>query len=261
MAEILMCRPDHFTVEYRINPWMDPDKPVSLFRARAQWQALHDMYVVLGHDVELVAPGKGLPDMVYAANGGFTLDGVAYCPKFAVDERRGEESLFADWFEQAGFQVHRPRFVNEGEGDLIAVGDVVLAGHGFRTDPASHEELSGIFDREVVSLKLVDPRFYHLDTCLTPLGDNVAYFPDAFDEDSRAELKKRYPNAIRVGEDVASQLGLNCYVEGDVAVVPSGAGALTEELRSLGVRVIPMDMSEILLGGGSVKCCTLRLRR
>ncbi len=65
----LMCKPTHFTVSYRINPWMEPANPTDTQLAVDQWQALYDTYLDLGHEVQLIDPVEGLPDMVYTANG------------------------------------------------------------------------------------------------------------------------------------------------------------------------------------------------
>ncbi|MBN9170415.1 MAG: N-dimethylarginine dimethylaminohydrolase, partial [Microbacterium sp.] len=112
----LMCRPEYFTVTYKINPWMEPANPTDTSKAVAQWQTLHDAYIALGHEVELIDPIPGLPDMVYTANGGFVIDGVALGVKFRVDERRGEERPFMDWFASHGLEVVEPVLVQEGEG-------------------------------------------------------------------------------------------------------------------------------------------------
>jgi len=163
---ILMCRPEHFTVSYRINPWMHPEDPTDTSLAVRQWEKLYEIYLGLGFDVELIDPIAGLPDMVYAANGGFTLDGIAYGAKFQYDERGPEGPAYMDWFRSHGFTVAEPVSVNEGEGDFLLVGDRILAGTGFRSDAASHDELRKLFGREVVTLQLVDPSFYHLDTAI-----------------------------------------------------------------------------------------------
>src|SRR5581483_7373799 len=71
----LMCPPTHFDVVYSINPWMDPSQPVDPALALRQWQRIHDVFVDLGHTVELIPPVPGLPDMVFAANGATVVDG------------------------------------------------------------------------------------------------------------------------------------------------------------------------------------------
>ncbi|WP_396133146.1 dimethylargininase [Agromyces sp. 3263] len=263
---VLMCRPEHFTVVYRINPWMNPAQPTDTSLAVQQWQALYDTYVQLGYDVQLIDPIAGLPDMVYAANGGFVIDNVAYGAKFTHPERQPEGPAYMEWFRGAGFDVRVPEEVNEGEGDFLLVGETILAGTGFRSDSLSHQELERIYGREVVTLRLVDPSFYHLDTAIavldpTPGQEHIAYLPTAFDADSLALLRARYPDAIIVNETDAAVLGLNSFSDGYHVVIASRATDFERQLREHGYDPIGVDLSELLLGGGGVKCCTLELRR
>ncbi|TFC04967.1 dimethylargininase [Cryobacterium sp. MDB2-33-2] len=259
---VLMCKPDYFTVVYRINPWMDPAIPTDTSLAVAQWQTLYDTYIGLGFDVHLVDPIDGLPDMVYAANGGFVIDNIAYGAAFTYPERQPEGPAYMDWFRDNGFDVRVPVEINEGEGDFLLVGDVILAGTGFRSASNSHEEVSAIYGRPVITLDLVNPSFYHLDTAVAVLDDtNIAYLPSAFDEQSLAVLRERYPDAIIVTEEDAAILGLNSYSDGYNVVIAARAKDFERQLRERGYNPIGVDLSELLLGGGGVKCCTLELRR
>ena len=259
---VLMCKPDYFTVVYRINPWMDPAIPTDTSLAVAQWQTLYDTYVGLGFDVHLIDPIDGLPDMVYAANGGFVIDNIAYGAAFTYPERQPEGPAYMDWVRANGFDVRVPVEINEGEGDFLLVGDVILAGTGFRSASNSHEEVSAIYGRPVITLNLVNPSFYHLDTAIAVLDDtNIAYLPSAFDEPSLAVLRERYPDAIIVTEEDAAILGLNSYSDGYNVVIAARAKDFERQLRERGYNPIGVDLSELLLGGGGVKCCTLELRR
>ncbi|MDU0345074.1 N-dimethylarginine dimethylaminohydrolase [Microbacterium sp. KSW2-29] len=266
----LMCRPEHFTVSYSINPWMEPSRPTDTALAVRQWQALHDTYVSLGHEIELIDPLEGLPDMVYTANGGFVIDGIAYGPKFRFRERAAEAPAFIDWFAANGFEVAEPVEVNEGEGDFLLVGDTILAGTGFRSTGDSHREVGEVFSREVVSLTLTDPRFYHLDTAISVLDPvegpggvdkaNIAYLPTAFDERSQAILRERYPDAIRVSDADGAVFGLNSASDGKNVIISPRAVGFEAQLRERGYTPVMVDLSELLLGGGGIKCCTLELR-
>jgi N-dimethylarginine dimethylaminohydrolase len=259
---VLMCRPEHFTVSYRINPWMHPERPTDTALALRQWEELYRIYQGLGFDVELIDPLPGLPDMVYAANGGFTLDGIAYGAKFQYDERGPEGPAYMDWFRSHGFEVAEPVSINEGEGDFLLVGERILAGTGFRSDAASHDELRRLYRREVVTLRLVDPSFYHLDTAIAVLDEsNIAYLPKAFDESSQQIIRDLYPDAVVVNDEDAAVLGLNSFSDGKNVVIASRAVGFEASLRERGYTPIGVDLSELLLGGGGVKCCTLELRR
>jgi len=263
---VLMCRPNFFTVVYRINPWMDPHLPTDTGLAVRQWEQLYCTYFDLGYDVQLIEPIDGLPDMVYAANGGFVIDNVAYGASFTYPERQPEGPAYMSWFRDHGFDVAEPENINEGEGDFLLVGDTILAGTGFRSGTDSHGELGRIYSRDVITLNLVNPSFYHLDTAVavldgTPGQEHIAYLPSAFDEPSLKTLHDRYPNAIIVTEEDASVLGLNSFSDGYNVVIASRAADFDRQLREHGYNPIGVDLSELLLGGGGVKCCTLELRR
>lgn len=258
---VLMCEPTYFTVSYRINPWMYPEKPTDNSLALRQWKKLYKIYVDLGFYVELISPVAGLPDMVYSANGGFVLDGIAYGAKFHYEERKLEGPAYMEWFQLKGFDVRRPLEVNEGEGDFLLAGNTILAASGFRSDTRSHDEIGDIFGREVLSLKLVNPNFYHLDTALAVIDDEtIAYLPSAFDDESLEILETRFPDAILVSEADAAQLGINCFSDGHNVVMAEQAKNFSLELANRGFHPIGVNLSELLLGGGGVKCCTLELR-
>ena len=258
---VLMCRPEHFTVSYRINPWMHPEDPTDTSLALRQWTVLYETYLDLGFTVHLIDSLTGLPDMVYAANGGFVLDGIAYGAKFHYAERQPEGPAYMDWFRAQGLDVREPVATNEGEGDFLLVGDTILAASGFRSDTSSHQEIAQIFGREVVSLQLVNPSYYHLDTALAVIDSTtIAYLPSAFDEDSLETLRKRYPDAIIATEEDAAFLGLNSFSDGHNVVIAERATTFARDLAERGYNPIGVDLSELLLGGGGVKCCTLELR-
>ncbi|MCU1431192.1 MAG: amidinotransferase [Actinotalea sp.] len=261
----LMCRPEHFTVSYEINPWMDRTRATDRDLAVEQWDKLYAAYLAWGHTVELIDPIEGLPDMVYAANGATVVDGLVYSARFRHPERAPEGPAYEKWFADQGYLTHTAAEVNEGEGDILMVGDILLAGWGFRTDAASHGELARLTGREVVSLELVDPRFYHLDTALAVLETNpaaplVAYYPPAFSPASQAVLAGLYPDAVIATEADAEALGLNAVSDGLRVAIAPAAVDLARALAERGFEPHPIDTSELLKGGGGAKCCTLEIR-
>jgi N-dimethylarginine dimethylaminohydrolase len=265
----VMCEPRYFEVAYAINPWMDPTSEVDWPLALAQWTTLVETYRSLGHRVDLIEPVPGLPDMVFAANGATVVDGRVLGASFANAQRRAEARHHRAWHCRNGAtydgrRPRRPRSVNEAEGDFAVLSDRVLAGHGFRTTLAAHAELAELTGRPVISLELVDPRFYHLDVALTVLDDetdHIAYYPPAFSHDSRRLLATLFPDALIADDADAAVLGLNCVSDGLNVLVPAGAEHLSVGLQDAGYRAIPVDLSELLKGGGSVKCCTQEIRR
>jgi N-dimethylarginine dimethylaminohydrolase len=257
-----MCRPTHFTVEYTINPWMDPAKPVDTPLAVTQWEQLREVYLRLGHTIDTVPARPGLPDMVYAANGATVIDRRVLVARFRHAERVPEADAYLEWFADAGYaDVRQANEINEGEGDYLVLGDVVLAGSGFRSTREAHTEAQEYFGRPVVTLTLVDPRYYHLDTALAVLDDGqIMYYPPAFSAQSRELLRDRFPDAIVATDADAAVFGLNAVSDGRHVVLPQAATGLIDQLRRHGYEPIGIDLSELLRGGGSAKCCTLELR-
>ena len=257
-----MCRPTYFAVDYVINPWMDPTAPVDVERAVAQWTALTDTYRSLGHTVELIEPIPGLPDMVFAANGATVIDGTVLGAEFRYPERAAEGPAYLDWFAQRGFVTQEAKSVNEGEGDLLLTERYLLAGTGFRTDLYAHAQAQELFGRPVITLQLVDPHYYHLDTALTVLGGpaGVAYLPEAFSAGSRKVLRQLFPDAILASATDAAVLGLNAVSDGENVVLPVQAEGFAAQLSLRGYRPVGVDLSELRMAGGGPKCCTLEVR-
>lgn len=258
----LMCPPTFFDVTYSINPWMDVAKPVDTALAVTQWERLRDLYLELGHRVSELAPGEDLPDMVFTANGATVLDdGSVLLARFRYPQRAAESAAHGAWFRSQGFaDVREAHFVNEGAGDYLAAGGRILAGTGFRTDPRSHGELQKLTRRQVVSLTLVDPRYYHLDTALAVLAeDEIMYLPEAFAPESRAVLRDLYPDAIIATPAEAAVFGLNAVSDGRTVILPQAAPSLMAQLRARGFTAIGVDVSELGKAGGAVRCCTLDL--
>lgn len=265
----LMCPPTYFTVAYAINPWMRPDDPAGAVdpnRVSQQWEALRRVYTTLGHQVSVIDPVPELPDMVFAANGALVVDGMVFGAKFRYAERAPEATHYLEWFKahaaELGLRsIHVPVAVNEGEGDLLVTRSRILAGTGFRTEPAAHRELERFLARPVVTLRLVDPMLYHLDTALVVLDEEtIAYYPPAFAPESQELLRRLYPDAILADEADAMVLGLNAVSDGRHVVLPGEAARLAEQIADRGFEPIPVDISELRKAGGGPKCCTLEIR-
>lgn len=260
----VMCPPRYFAVEYSINPWMDPGKPVDRDLAMAQWENLKATYERLGHTVDVVEPQPGLPDMVFADNSGTVICGKVLGAKFHAPERAPEAEHFRRWFTTQGFrELVMPERVNEAEGDFVWTGQVLLAGTGYRTDPAAHDEAREALGVPVVSLRLVDPRFYHLNTALMVVekGEHphIAYYPEAFSKGSLRALRHLYPNALIASAADAECIGLNGVSDGKHVILPVEATGLADQLVRHGYEPVMVDVSELRKAGGGMKCCTMEL--
>jgi N-dimethylarginine dimethylaminohydrolase len=262
----LMCPPTLYDVNYVINPWMEGNvKHSSRRNATRQWERLHAALAGLAR-VELVRQQAGSPDMVFTANAGLVSRGVVALSRFLHPERQGEEPHFRKWFDDSGFAVRElPRDVPfEGEGDALFEADNsrLWAGHGIRSRELSHAYLQETWGVEVISLRLIDPRFYHLDTCFCPLfGGYILYYPQAFDAASQAKIASRYASEKRIEVSVQDALRFACNAinVGTTILLNEVSAQLTCCLEGHGFSVIQVPLTEFLKAGGAAKCLVLRL--
>ena len=262
----LMCAPDHYDVDYVINPWMEGNiHKSSRDRAVDQW---HKLFHVLKDNaiVDLVQPQKGVPDMVFTANAGLVLGDTVVLSRFFHKERQGEEPFFKQWFEDKGYTVHElPKDLPfEGAGDALLdrEGRWLWAGYGFRSELDSHPYLAKWLDIEVLSLRLMDERFYHLDTCFCPLnGGYLLYYPPAFDSYSNRLIEMRVPSEKRIAIAEADAVNFACNAVNidSIVVMNKASDELKARLNSAGFEVIETQLTEFLKAGGAAKCLTLRV--
>jgi ornithine--oxo-acid transaminase len=261
-----MCPPTHYEVDYVINPWMAGNvHRSSRQRATQQWDQLHSALRQIA-EVKLVEPQPGSPDMVFTANAGLVRDGIVALSSFHHRERQGEEPHFRRWFSESGFSVRDISRATpfEGEGDALfeADGSRLWAGYGPRTRQDSHRRLTELWGVPVLSLRLVDPRFYHLDTCFCPLSNgDVMYYLPAFDRESQLRIEARYSRKQRipVSEPDALRFACNAVNVGRTILLNTVSEELSAELELRGFQVVQVDLTEFLKAGGAAKCLVLRL--
>ncbi len=262
----LMCPPDHYDVDYVINPWMEGNiHKSSRDRAVEQWQGLHQ--ILKQHAiVDLVPPEKGWPDLVFTANAGLVLGDNVVLSRFLHKERQGEEPFFKQWFEANGYTVNElPKDLPfEGAGDALLdrEGRWLWAGYGFRSELDSHPYLAKWLDIEVLSLRLIDERFYHLDTCFCPLANGyLLYYPGAFDSYSNRliEMRVAAEKRIAIAEADAVNFACNAVNVDSIVIMNKTSDALKTRLAGVGFQVLETPLTEFLKAGGAAKCLTLRV--
>lgn len=275
---ILMCAPDHFSVSYRINPWMDPKSwqtqgVVLEASAHREWLRLRETLAELGAAIELVPPAAGQPDLVFTANAAVVMDRAALLARFRHPERRGEEAHYARAFEAlcARGIVDRVEtlpegVVHEGAGDCVwdRTRRTFWMGYGPRSDAAAAPVIARAFGVETVALELADPRFYHMDTALSPLNrGELMYFPRAFTEAGLTEIRARVAPELRLELDEADAVTLaaNAVCIGDAVVASAMSPALQRRLADRGYRPVITPLDSFRRSGGSAFCLTLRLDR
>jgi N-dimethylarginine dimethylaminohydrolase len=258
---VLMCPPTHFGVDYEINPWMHVEVPVDRERASRQWEALRSTYLELGVDVVLAEPRPGLPDMVFTANAAAVRGDRAVLSRFRHPERQGEEELWRALLESRGMRVADAGGLTfEGAGDALFLGDTLVCGYGFRSDPGAIPVVAQALDVEAVAVELVDPRFYHLDTCFCPLDDRTVLLASSALSAESAELVHRLAGrVIEVPPEVATGFACNALAVDRTVISSTAALSLAGPLAELGYRVVGLPMTEFMKAGGGVRCLSLPL--
>ncbi|MEK7285941.1 MAG: arginine deiminase family protein [Nitrospirota bacterium] len=271
----LLCPPNYYNIEYEINPWMDKSRGAIASLARQQWDALYRLLTqTLGITVHLLDPIAGQPDLVFTANAGLVFQNQFFMSRFRHAVRQGETVYYEKWFREHHFQIVFPpdAFYFEGEGDALWVGNNLFLGCGIRTDHKAAVWLEEALHHPVYPLELVDPHFYHLDTCFCSLdSERVLYYPNAFSAASQRTIQTLIPHAIAIEEADALQFGANAIVIGNQIVMntdgTSTAGetsaarcvSLTKTLNQEGFVVHSLDFSEFIKSGGSAKCLILKI--
>ena len=257
-----MCPPDHYGIEYEINAWMDRRRASDHDLAVRQWERLRNLLKELGATVRCLTPVPGLPDFVFTANAALIYRDMAILSRFRHAQRRGEEEHYGEWLTEQGFRVRQlpADFYFEGAGDALFCGETLFAGYRIRSSIRGHQQIAELIGCRVLSLELIDPRYYHLDTCFCPLAPGMAvYYPSAFDTYARKVLEETIEDLIPVSAAEAARFACNSVVLGRAVITNRGCPGLHRELRLRGFTPYATSLSEFLKAGGGAKCLTLRL--
>lgn len=259
IKKVLLCPPDHFQVRYQINPWMKLDNPINQARAKNQWLGLANLYRALGIKIKLIPPRPNLPDMIFTADQGLVKNNSVILANFRFRQRQPETRIYHNWFKKQGFKIFSlPKdFYFEG-GDALEAGNKIVIGYGFRTSLRSLPLISNLLKTPVISLRLVNPYFYHLDTCLfIPNPKTAFYYPGAFDQPSRKKLSQNFPNLISLPREEAFLLAANSLNSDHQAIIPKGAPVFAKKLAQLGYQAHQINISEFAKAGGGIHCLTI----
>jgi N-dimethylarginine dimethylaminohydrolase len=259
---ILMCPPDFFGIEYEINPWMHKDIDADYETARQQWRDLKGLLESVGAKIELMAPVKGLPDLVFTANAALIWHDQAFLSRFRHGPRQGETPVDDHWFRAHDFDTSLPpeHLDFEGAGDALFCGETLFGGYIVRSDAGAIQWLGRQLNCRVIPLQLIDERYYHLDTCFCPLSPTEAiWYPPAFDQYGQDAIQAAVPTLIPVTDEEATRFACNAVVVGQHVVMNTGCPKLESALQACGYQTHATLLDEFLKSGGSAKCLTLRL--
>ena len=258
IKHLLMCRPDYFRVDYSINPWMKPGS-VNQGKANSQWNELLKAILKSDINVDIIKQKRGLTDMVFSADQGIIKIGVMALSNFHHPQRKKETEAYLPHLKKLVASIYTidNSIDFEGSGDAIPWNDKIFLGTGERTSGEATAKLASIFNTRVIPLRLVNPYFYHLDTCLLFINQTTAFFfPEAFDPRSQEILKKLIPNLLPLLKNEAYCLAANSLITDHQAIIPRAPLSFANKLRALNYRVTTVDVSEFIKAGGGIHCLT-----
>jgi N-dimethylarginine dimethylaminohydrolase len=263
---LVMCSPDGFTVNYEINPWMKQQiGHVSSCLATEQWQYIFDQLTALA-TVCVMPASPDWPDLVFTANAGLPLPGEKkiILSNFRHPQRQGETAINRAWFEGQGWAcIDLPTTtIFEGAGDaLFDTEGRLWLGAGPRSNEMTMHSIAQYISTPIHRLSLVDPRFYHLDTCFCPLpGGYALYLPESFDEVAKNLLEHHFGSRlIALTETEGEKFCANAVCVNQTIFMNEATPRLRAVLDKLGFVIQEVPLAEFMKAGGSAKCLTLSL--
>lgn len=260
----LMVRPDHFRVEYAINPFMDPSAGVDPALAMAQWEALKEALERAGARVEVLPQRPDAPDMVYAMNLGLVVATPDDHEEVVLShmrwpQRRMETTSTRGFFADRGARLHT--IGADGVGALFEAGDAfpfrgeLLVGYGPRTEKLATKHLADALGVTVRRFRIVHDGLYHFDLGFCPLDDQRALVCPAAYEDAD-KLLALIPEPLVLTVEEAMTFCANAVVVGRTIVMPACPDRIRRQLEVWGFEVVVVDVGEFLKGGGAVRCLT-----
>lgn len=260
-----MCPPKYFKLQYSINPWMDTDKKIDSKKKYKQWEELYKTIKKTGAEIKLLEPQKNLPDMVFPDIG--ILNQNLFIPSvFRYKERKGESKHYVNWFKNRGYKIiklKKPGYF-EGQGDSIKCGKNIFFGYGFRSSLKAIKKIDKILKKEnkglkIIPIKLINNKFYHLDTCFCPLDESKAiFYPEAISQKSIKKLKKHF-ELFPVPAKEAENFICNSVVNKKNIIFQANNPKTSALFKKLKFKTHPLDVGEFIKAGGSCRCLSTPL--
>lgn len=256
---IYVCPPTSFTLAYEINTWMDTTNKINTTVATQQWQTLCNTLTQAGADVKTIA-GDLYPDSVFIANAGLIYNNTFILSRFRFPQRQAEEPIWQDVFEQEGYTIIQPpeEHYFEGAGDALFFRDHLIGGTGFRSTKNTYNWIEQTQQLPTLPVELIDPHFYHLDTCFCPLDTNTSLiYKNAFSKQSFEDIQRLGGTLIEVTKEEAHRFACNAIAVHNTVILPTGNTDTESTLIKNGFSPFCIPMDEYMKSGGAAKCCTL----
>lgn len=232
-----------------------PEEPIDVARARAQHRSYVEAIGSLGVETIVLPADDACPDCC------FVEDACVIAGEVAVVTRPGAESRRAE-VESVAAVVARHRLLARIEepgtldgGDCMLVGRTFYVGRSKRTNDVGIAALRAIvapLGFDVVSIALPDS-VLHLKSVCSPVGDgNVLVIEGALPGID-------FEDARTIAIPASEPQGANVVFANGTALVAADAPRTIALVDRLGVRVVPVDTSEMRKADGALTCLSIVL--
>lgn len=275
--KVLLCPPDFYNIQTAENVYMKNHiGKVDKKKSHRQWESLFSHYLQLKYrkiidDVLVIPAADELQDMVFCANQTFPWvtsekEKIVLMSNMKSASRQKEVPYFENFFTTSGYKAVylKSKKCWEGMGDTIPHPFKMLlyGGYGHRSEPITFDEISKMLNLPILTLRLVNEKYYHLDTCFLPLDENTVFIcKEAFDEEGIKTITHNFSNVIFIPDNEAEKyFSLNAHCINDkktnsrIAVIQEGCKLTIKHLEKYGYEILETDTSEFMKSGGSVFC-------
>jgi dimethylargininase len=230
-----------------------PRRSTDVALARRQHRAYESALAALGCEVYTLPADPDLPDSVFVEDMAIVLDDVAVIALPGAPSRRPERDAVAaaltPWRPLLWLQ---PPATLDG-GDVLRLDHTVIVGLGARTNAAAVDQLRATLGPRGLTVRGVAVQgCLHLKSAATLAGPRTVL------------CNQRWIDAAVFGDgmevldvDPAEPYAANGLLVAQRLIYPENFPATRARLERAGVRVYPVDVSELQKAEGAVTCCSL----
>jgi N-dimethylarginine dimethylaminohydrolase len=274
---VLMSGVAFFSVQ-ELNPYSDISIQPESTKAKQDFMAVKTALETAGVTVIQVDEPPECQDGIFTANWALCRGDTAVLSSLPP-QRQDEQAWAEKYLQELGKKIVKPPYRFSGQGDCLPCGNLLFAGSGYRTDSRMHQFIADTLGYDVVSLQTIptldaqgkpvinhvtgwpDSFFYDIDLALAVITpDLIAWCPDAFMPESQRKIEALPLERIAVSATETKQnFACNLVSTGSTVIMSAQATELQSALKARGFNLIAPPVTELVKGGGYIRCTTLTL--
>jgi dimethylargininase len=229
-----------------------PRMAIDTARATIQHDAYRHALQSLGCRVIALPMLPDLPDSVFVEDVALVLDELAIVTRPGAASRRPESASVAD-----ALIHYRPLRAIEAPGtldggDVVRVDRKLFVGLGARSNGSGIDQLRGLLDEFGYTVHAVPTQgCLHLKSAVTLVADGTLLVQPAWVDIAT------FADSRLIEVDPHEAHAANALRIGDAVIHPACFPHTRKRLEAAGIRVVPVDISELQKAEGAVTCCSL----